>query len=157
MAGFFARLRADIKNYDRTNTSEACVLESNYFSAYKNVTVFRIRTKRSGSFKALFIAKKGSDADTVRHEYGHRLQLDKLGMFRYFLCIFIPSWRQWGKGNYYDKPWEVTADILGEVRGRRHHEGCIKAGNEYLERRIGMKLTECLRENRRLRKERADT
>ena len=38
--------------------------------------------------------------DIIKHEYGHTLQLHELGIIDYMLCIFIPSWQEWGTGLY---------------------------------------------------------
>ena len=35
-------------------------------------------------------------------------------------------------GDYYNKPWEITADIYGGVQSRYHTEEDIKAGFSYL-------------------------
>ena len=56
--------------------------------------------------------------DVARHEYGHTVQLQQLGIVKYALCIGLPSWLEWGSKDYYDKPWEVTADLFGGVQSR---------------------------------------
>lgn len=33
-------------------------------------------------------------------------------------CVSEPSWLEWGSKDYYDKPWEVTADLFGGVQSR---------------------------------------
>ena len=126
----------DIENYDKDNESEATVLASNYFSSYKGVPVLRTNGDRSGSFGILFITRETNDRpdaeDIVRHEYGHTKQLEHLGAVKYALCIGLPSWQQWGSGSYYSKPWEITADLLGEVQSRTHNANDIGAGWTYL-------------------------
>ena len=76
--------------------------------------------------------EKTNAEDTVRHEYGHTQQLEQLGAFKYALCIGLPSWQEWGSGEYYDKPWEITADIYGGVESRTHSQDDIDAGFIYL-------------------------
>jgi len=120
----------DIKAYDTNNTDEQVVLNSNYFSNYKGKFVLRTNLNRSGSFGILFINQK-ADKDTVRHEYGHTKQLDELGIIKYTLCVGIPSWQEWGTDNYYDKPWEIMADIYGGVQSRTHTINKIIAGYKY--------------------------
>ncbi len=71
---------------------------------------------------------------TRPHEYGHTKQLDQLGIMKYTFCIGIPSLFDWGTGDYYSNPWEVTADIYGEVQSRPHSEEFVAAGYEYLEK-----------------------
>lgn len=113
------------------------VLESNYFSSYKGVPTFRIEGNRSGSFSAIFITYTTEQIpypeDMVRHEYGHTQQLKQLGALKYALCIGLPSWQMWGSGKYYDKPWEITADIYGGVESRTHSQDDIDAGFIYLD------------------------
>lgn len=71
--------------------------------------------------------------DTIRHEYGHTKQLQQLGVLGYAMCIGLPSWQKWGSGEYYSKPWEITADIYGGVQSRSHTQDNIDAGFQYLE------------------------
>ena len=94
---------------------------------------------RSGSFGVLFITYETNDrsdaADIIRHEYGHTKQLDELGLFDYFLYIGIPSFFELNSEDYedyYDRPWEVTANILGDVH-KKHAIAVIVAGQTYLE------------------------
>ena len=120
-----------------SNQSEQKVLQSHYFSAYKGKLVFRINGTRSGSFGAIFLSKSENQfrnpEDTVRHEYGHTQQLAQLGIVKFAIGIGIPSWLNLGSGDYYDKPWEVTADIYGGVQSRNHSQSYIDAGFSYLE------------------------
>ena len=118
----YTHVKEDVENYDKYNESEKKVLQSNYFSSYKGVLVLRIPGKRSGSLGIIFLTH-GSNSfenpeDIVRHEYGHTKQLERLGLMKYLLCIALPSWQKWGSKDYYDKPWEVTADIYGGVQSR---------------------------------------
>jgi len=126
----------DVKNFDINNQSEEKALESNYFSFYKGVPVFRINGDRSGSFGAIFLTRETNSRshpeDVVRHEYGHVKQLEQLGIINYALCISIPSWLEFGTGEYYSKPWEITADIYGGVQSRTHSQGNIASGYQYL-------------------------
>jgi len=130
-------VKTDKKNFDLKNQDESVVLESNYFSAYKGIPVIRTNGERSGSFGAIFLTKETNDRkhpeDVVRHEYGHTQQLAQLGIVTYALCIGVPSWQEWGTGEYYTKPWEITADIYGDVQSRIHSQTDIDKGFEYLE------------------------
>ncbi len=134
---FVTGIAEDIKNFDINNESEAKVLESNYFSCYKGVPVVRFNNNRSGSFGIVFLTR-GLDSndveaqDVVRHEYGHTQQLKQLGVIKFAIYIGIPSWLDLGTGNYYDKPWEVTADIYGGVQSRTHDQKYIDDGFAYL-------------------------
>mgnify|MGYP003547367073 FL=1 len=130
-------IRTDMVNFDIDNQSEQKVLESNYFSYYKGCMVFRTNGDRSGSFGALFITRETNfrehPEDMVRHEYGHTLQLKELGVINYTLCIGIPSFFEWGSGEYYGKPWEITADAYGKVLYRNHDTSDIMDGFAYLD------------------------
>ena len=118
-------------------TTEKGALESAFFWVYRNVPVFRTEGERSGSFGAIFLTKESNHRsypeDVVRHEYGHVEQLKQLGPVNYLLCIMLPSWQEWGVGEYYDKPWEVTAEVLGKVESRYHSQDVIDKGFTYLE------------------------
>lgn len=114
------------------------MLESNYFSVYKGVPVVRINGNRSGSFGTIFLTRetnnRSNPEDVVRHEYGHTKQLQKLGVVKYAIDIGIPSALEIGGGDYYSRPWEITADIYGEVQSRNHAKEDIDAGFAYIER-----------------------
>ena len=133
-----ADVMEDIKNFDKNNQSEEKTLESNYFSAYKGVPVVRIGGNRSGSFGAIFLTRETNNRDNpddvLRHEYGHTKQLKQLGAMKYAINIGIPSALEIGGGDYYSRPWEITADIYGGVQSRHHADEDIKDGFDYLER-----------------------
>lgn len=137
---FFSRLREDIRRFDRHNTEEAPVIAAHYFSCYRGVPVIRYGGARSGSFGIIFLRRLVNDwepplaADELRHEYGHIVQLRRLGLLRFALCIGVASWRCWGTGAYYSKPWEITADLFGGVILRKHEQPELEAGMRYLER-----------------------
>ena len=138
MFKFVYKLKNDINNYNHNNCDEIKVIEANYFSSYKGHFVLRTNRKRSGSFWILFISRRvnkyKNPEDVVRHEYGHALQLKEMGLIKYTVFIGIPSLLNLGNGYYYDKPWEITADILGGVRSRIHKEYNIVKGNEYMKK-----------------------
>ena len=119
------------------NTSEKAVLAADDYAFYKGALVVRTNGVRSGSFGVIFLTRetntRKNPEDVVRHEYGHIKQLQQLGIIRYALCIGLPSWQQWGKGEYYSKPWEITADIYGGVESRTHLKTHVDAGFTYLE------------------------
>ena len=137
IAKFMGGFLADMMNFDKNNESEEKVLNSNYFSSYKGKLVIRTDGDRSGSFGVIFLTRETNDRmnpeDVVRHEYGHTIQLEQLGILKYALNIGLPSWQNWGTGDYYDKPWEITADIYGGVQSRIHEQMYIEKGLEYLE------------------------
>lgn len=112
------------------------MLAADYYAFYKGTLVVRTNMERSGSFGIIFLARNtnyiDNPEDMVRHEYGHIIQLEQLGVIRYSLCIFIPSWQKWGSKSYYDKPWEVTADVYGGVQSRLPTHDTIVSGFAYL-------------------------
>ena len=132
------KLIADFKNFNLKNEKEQVVVDSNYFSAYKGKLVIRTNRRRSGSIGVLFLTRKGTPLaikELVRHEYGHTEQLRQLGLLRYLLFIGIPSWKQWKKEiPYYERPWEITADLYGGVKTRQHTEEKLNDGIEYLKK-----------------------
>jgi len=138
----FKKLREDKRNFDRGNTDENKVLNAAWFSAYKGKRVYRMAGFGGRSFciGAMFISPKETpgnkeSVDIVRHEYGHTLQIEKIGMLRYILKIGIPSLFN-GRvpvPDYYNLKTEITADVLGGVSRESHTEEAIKAGGEYLE------------------------
>ena len=127
-------IRYDLKNFDLYNTDEAKVLKSYYVSAYKGQIVIRTNENRSGSLGVMFLARmqQRDDYDIVRHEYGHFIQLQQLGLLRYIGGIFIPSAINGDVPNdiYYNQPWEVTADLFGGAQ-RQHAEGSETIGMWY--------------------------
>ena len=114
-------LREDRKNFDRNNTDEAKVLAARVFSAYKGAFVLKLPIGRNAaSFGILFLGSKVRDPATVRHEYGHRLQWEQMGFFRFVRRVALPSvtanlMDRRGKlpYDYYGSPWEAEADRLG--------------------------------------------
>ena len=114
------------------NIDESATLNSSKVSFYKGVPVFRTAAGgRSGSFGAIFLTK-GSGVDTLRHERGHNWQLMMMGIANYGLMIGLPSWLEWSNRPYYERPWEITADVFGGVTGRTHSQADIDRGYWYL-------------------------
>ena len=127
----------DIREFDIKNEDEKKVLDAKIFSFYKGHPVLRVPGRRSASLWMLFITyetnKRRNPEDIVRHEYGHTVQLKKLGFFRFGFCIGIPSRFKLGSKSYYDKPWEVLADVYGGVTSRPHDAQTVAEGESYLE------------------------
>ena len=131
---FDSQIQADMDEigWNPFNKNENAVLNSTKVSFYKGIPIFRKEAGfRSGSFLCILLAR-GDDVNDLRHEWGHTIQQGILGAVRYGLMIGIPSWQSWGKKDYYDKPWEVTADYFGGVEGRSHKDHDISAGINYL-------------------------
>ena len=115
-------VKFDMQNFDWNNDDEEKVLESNYFSAYKGQLVIRedwaFTDGRSASFVIMFLNKNETDINTVKHEYGHYIQLQLLGLRRYIQYVAIPSVNSGHVpyDKYYSLPYEASADILGDVQ-----------------------------------------
>lgn len=56
----------------------------------------------------------------MRHESGHNVQQLLLGTINYGLMIGLPSALEWSERSYYNRPWEVTADVFGGASGGKH-------------------------------------
>ena len=120
-------------NWNIYNTNEDCVVNAKKVSFYKGVPVFKFNHNRAGSFLAIFMTKGKETITTLRHEYGHNIQQLLLGPVKYFLCIMMPSWQEWSNRYYYDRPWEITADIFGGVTIRKHSNSDIQRGFSFLD------------------------
>lgn len=122
----------DFKNFNLANTSEDVTLNANYFSAYKGQYVIKANLDfnggRSGSFGVMILDKKEGTEEkggieegrrTVKHEWGHFVQLGMLGPKKYVEKIAIPSVSSKASyKDYYYQPWERSADIFGGVDNR---------------------------------------
>lgn len=100
------------------NTNADNAAKAQAISFYKGVPILRadIGSGRSGSFGIILINRTDKDADTVRHEFGHVPQLIMLGIFRYGVCIGIPSYQNWynrTSWDYYQAPWDAGAEYFG--------------------------------------------
>lgn len=116
------------------NSDEAATTASKSISFYKGMPVHRTAGGRSGSFWGIYLAK-GSDQDTLRHEWGHGVQQGILGWFAYLTQIGLPSATMYNKsewGGYYHAPWELTADLFGGVTGRRYTTAETLRAKEYI-------------------------
>jgi len=138
IAIFLTKLIINHTNPDLLNLSiylsSAFVLIGHCYTCFAN---FKGGKAVASSFGILFITRETNsrpDAeDVIRHEYGHTIQLKQLGIVKYALCIGIPSLFEWGSDpEYYRRPWEITADIYGNVQSRSY-PGYEDAGFQYLE------------------------
>ena len=119
------------------NSNANLVCDSSIMSFYKGVPVLRYgdyhKGDRSGTFGIIFLARNEM-AKTVKHEFGHIPQLMLLGIFNYFTCIGIPSYKYWHKKNsweYYQAPWDAGADYFGGV-SRNYSNIYYKRALEYM-------------------------
>ena len=112
----------DIKAYDTKNESEKKVFSSHYFSNYKGSLVIKTPFDASFSFGVIGLSKSQQNSDTLKHEYGHTVQLKNKGVVDYTMDVAIPSvtikiLRRNDKlpYSYYGAPWEAEADMFGGV------------------------------------------
>ena len=102
------------------NTDEQAVLDAEYFAFYKGTLVVKMQpmNNKGLSFGIIFLGPH-VDAATVKHEYGHYLHLQEIGVQSYIINVAIPSlidsWSNTPYSVYYSEPQEYIADILGGV------------------------------------------
>ena len=127
-------IRADMDKigWNPFNDDEDSTLSSEKVSFYKGVPVFRTDLDRSGSFYAIFLKRNGADNSELKHERGHNTQSMMMGIVNSAAMILLPSWQEWSERQYYERPWEVTADVFGGVTERPHSQEDINRGYWYL-------------------------
>ncbi len=131
---FVGAVALDFYAFDFENIIEQKAIDASFFSAYRGELVVKTPFKRSGYLNLIFLSNNEStNADLVRHEYGHTKQREWLGRVNYLAFIFLPSLLKLGEKDYYNKPWEVTADIFGGVDSRFRSSEDIEAGYQYFE------------------------
>lgn len=120
---FFSDLKADFRSFDKKNENAEAVFSARFFSSYKGVFVQKLAIGcNAASFGIIFLGSKVKSERVLRHEYGHFLQLKKMGFFRFLRRVAFPSVTEnlldrMGKLPlpYYGSPWEREADILGNA------------------------------------------
>lgn len=80
--------------------------------------LFFHRQPQAASFIFIFLDSRCRNPEnTLRHEYGHCVQLRMLGLFRYIKYVAVPSVRGFRQrmttAQYYSQPWEYVADQFG--------------------------------------------
>ncbi len=130
---FNHQLRADLTaiNYNPFNIDVTKALSAHSITFYRGVAIYKVSMPRSGSFGAVLL-DPDSDETALRHEYGHTRQLIILGPLTYLLMIGAPSYWETSHRSYYDRPWEITADLLGGVTMRQHLPTDQRRGEAYL-------------------------
>ena len=136
---------SDIRNdmnaigWNPLNNDASISANANKVSFYKGAPVF-ITNNLSGSFscgfvllnrnkngKPMYYGKNVTLEDVLKHEYGHNIQLQNLGLGKYLIFIGIPSPLK----NEDTTPWELSASILGNSQISFSH-GDIKATPEQI-------------------------
>ena len=118
MGKLWERFKKFIHNRDEKN-----VLLAKRAAFYNGRLILKTPFKASASFGIIFISRKQNSLVTLRHEYGHIIQLKKIGFFRFFVKVAIPSvtgnlLHRMGRlstAEYYGLPWEHEADEYGGV------------------------------------------
>ena len=126
-----------------TNTNEQVVLDAKFIAFYKGKMAVKLPIgSNAASFGVMFIGndvKNRSDAiDTIKHEYGHTKQFDKMGLVNYTMQVAIPSVtcnlldRQGLLPyDYYSSPWEYQADMYGGVNRGNYTSWAASASTTY--------------------------
>ena len=114
-------IKEDIENYDKDNDNESVVLEANYFSSYRGTFVIRFPLEIAFSYGFILLGY-GKDETSLKHEFGHKVQFDTMGIKDYTLNVALPSFvASWAHAfgmlpyDYYTSPWESEADSHGGV------------------------------------------
>lgn len=111
-----------------TNTDEQVVLESEGLSFYHGVPVIKADFGNGGGLSFIIIlldddyVYNETGINTLKHEYGHKLHMDDIGVANYLFTTAIPSLIGAGLSNagiididYYSLPWEYVANMYGGV------------------------------------------
>ena len=125
-------IRADMNaiKWNPFNSNEDVVLSSNKVSFYKGVPVFLKDQGRSGSFYAISLNKNRTTIE-LKHERGHNWQAMMMGVANYGLLIGVPSFFELSERSYYSRPWEISAEQLGNT-GNLYPQKDINRGYWYL-------------------------
>jgi RHS repeat-associated protein len=126
------------------NTNEQVVLESEFISFYHGVPVFRANFGIGGglSFGIIVLDDdykyNNTGINTLKHEYGHRLHMEDIGVVNYTFTTAIPSLIGAALSNaeiinvdYYSLPWEYVADRYGNVTRNTYTGWAHKAGMHF--------------------------
>ena len=105
------------------NTDEQVVLDADLLAFYNGRLFLKVKGESGLSFGIVFFGEGIDDPNLVRHEYGHTVQLKKIGLADYIRQVAIPSLCGYllnetsllPPGLYYNLPWEYTADVYGGV------------------------------------------
>lgn len=112
-------VRNDMKaiGWNPFNTCENTAVSCTSVSFYRGVPIInadKLGMNGSLSLGLIFLSNGNYGTgitmqDVLKHEYGHSIQLRKLGLIKYLILIGIPSYNK----NYDNSPWELNASILG--------------------------------------------
>ena len=118
--GFVEGIMEDVNDYNSNNQSEDVVFSSNYFSNYNGKLVVKTPFDASFYFGFIGLSIQQQNINTLKHEYGHAIQMETMGVGRYITDVFVPSVtinildRNGDLPyDYYSYPWEAEANKLG--------------------------------------------
>ncbi len=119
---FVSDVYSDIEKFDKNNENPQNVFDAKYFSCYKGVFVIKTPFEGSFSYGIIGLSRHSKKIDSLNHEYGHYLQLQKYGLMNYSKYIAAPSFTGFLlheerklPGDYFGSYWEAEADKLGGV------------------------------------------
>ena len=103
-----------------TNSDAQVASDAQYFAFYNGVTYVKISAMDSTAFTfGVVFMGPNSNADLVKHEYGHAIHASQIGIVNYALFAALPSatsfWVYQDNPYYKSQPWERNADIFGKT------------------------------------------
>jgi len=121
------------------STDQQRALENN-FGNYRGQIILPMPGNSAASLGPVMLL--GSDAryddrgrNLLRHEHGHFLEYQELGILMYYVAIGLPSvinYRRGVRGTAYNnQPWEIHADMLAGVIREGHTDEAIALGEIY--------------------------
>lgn len=121
---FDETIRQDMKNikWNPFNSDAQAMAQSQKVSFYQGQFViyenWSFTKDRSGSAVIMFLnTNDTSSPDTIKHEWGHFLQMTFMNPLEYALSVGLPSCTSNGQTDYeyYSNPWDRLPDLLGGV------------------------------------------
>ena len=124
-----------------TNTDEYVVLESRGLSFYHGIPVLKADFGNGGGLSFIIILLDDNyvydetGINTLKHEYGHRLHMNDIGVANYLFTTAIPSLIGAGLSkaeimdiDYYSLPWEYVDNMYGNVSHNKYTSWADEAG-----------------------------
>jgi len=121
MTDSMCRSYCEIQSLRLNNENEHIVLSADTFAFYKGTLVAKIPFMDDNAFSygIIFLGSNVTSTETLKHEYGHSVHMDQIGVLSYTVNVFIPSligfWSGVPYDEYYSQAYEYVADMLGGV------------------------------------------
>ena len=101
------------------NTDPNLVIESNDWAYYNGTLVIKVPPMEASALSyGVILMGNRCDTETLKHEYGHYLQLQEIGIVCYTVYVAAPSLYGSTLGlsdsAYYSQPWEYIAECYGQ-------------------------------------------